>query len=214
MRRVHVDVRSPIAWWLALIFWLSALPFYGLMSWLAAAYVERGWTEIAAGALVGVVGFAGLPATLVVSWLADRVGSRRAYLVGPAIVFVLSGVGLIAAPGLAWVWAALAGGSLGALFTLAMTLPLDVSHDPARTSAVVGLMLGAGYVLTAFTPVILGAIRDMTGSFTASLRVTLAAGVALLVAVLPLSTSRLDAAQRADGSNAATEPARDGEVSP
>jgi CP family cyanate transporter-like MFS transporter len=191
----RIDWRDPIGWWLAAVFWLSALPFYGLISWLAAAYVERGWSEVDAGNLVALVGLAGLPVTLVAAWAADRVGSRRAYLAGFSVAFIGAGAGLVVAPGLAAVWAIVAGGSLGALFTLSMTLPLDVNAEPARTSSTVAMMLCVGYLLTAITPILLGAARDVTGSFTISLWINVIAVLVLLVISLPLSPGRLQAAR-------------------
>jgi CP family cyanate transporter-like MFS transporter len=201
----RIDLRSRVGWYLAIVFWLTALPFYGLMSWLAAAYIERGWNEVAAGTLVGLVGLAGLPATMIVAWMADRVGSRRQYLIGSTVVFLVAGVGLVLVPDLAWIWAILAGGSLGAQFTLAMTLPLDVSHDPTRASSIVGTMMFFGYLLTAMTPIFLGALRDLTGSFTASLWSMVIAGVVLLFLCIPLSPARL-LAERQRGAHAAGQP--------
>jgi CP family cyanate transporter-like MFS transporter len=189
--------RSPMAWWLALVFWLTALPFYGLTSWLAAAYVARGWSAVEAGSLVAVLGLAGLPGTLLVAMLADRVGSRRGFLVGTAALFIIAATALIVAPGLAWVAAALAGATLGGQFTLSLTLPLDVSHDPAEASGTIGLVLFVGYLLTAATPVGLGWIADATHDVSASLWVVVIAEIALVSVCLPLSAARLAAARRA-----------------
>jgi CP family cyanate transporter-like MFS transporter len=191
----RLDWTDPMGWWLAAIFWLSALPFYGLSSWLAAAYVEHGWSEVDAGNLVAVVGLSGLPVTLVAAWAADRIGSRRLYLTAFSLVSIVAGAGLVVAPAFAFVWAIAAGGSLGALFTLSMTLPLDVNADPSRTSGTVAMMLCVGYLLTALTPIGLGAIRDLTGSFTLSLWVNVLAVVVLLVISQPLSPARLAAAR-------------------
>jgi CP family cyanate transporter-like MFS transporter len=79
----------------------------------------------------------------------------------------------------------------GALFTLVMTLPLDVSDRPAEVGAVAGLMLGAGYCVSAIAPFALGAVRDATGNFSDTLWVVVVAGVALFVASLFLTHERL-----------------------
>ncbi len=191
--------RSPMAWWLALIFWLTALPFYGLTSWLAAAYVGRGWSAVEAGSLVAVMGLAGVPGTLLVAMLADRVGSRRGFLVGSAALFIAAATALIVSPGLAWVAAAVAGATLGGQFTLSLTLPLDVSHDPAEASGTIGLVLFVGYLLTAATPVGLGWIADALRDLSASLWVVVIAEIALIAVCIPLSTARLAAARRTPG---------------
>ena len=64
------------------IFGSMACVFYGLNSWLPDAYVERGWSDGKAGALLAVLNIAALVTTLIIPWLADRHGSRRVYLVG------------------------------------------------------------------------------------------------------------------------------------
>jgi CP family cyanate transporter-like MFS transporter len=66
-----------------------------------------------------------------------------------------------------------------------------VAREPAETGAVVGLMLGAGYTITAVGPLALGAVRDLTGSFSTSLWVLVAVAGAFVASVLPLSPERL-----------------------
>ena len=62
-----------------------------------------------------------------------------------------------------------------------MTLPLDIEHDPRRVGALVGMMLGLGYVIGALSPLVLGAVRDATGSFTSSLWLIVACSATLTV---------------------------------
>ena len=49
------------------------------------------------------------------------------------------------------------------------------------------VMIGAGYTLAATSPIVLGAVRDTTGSFTASLAVLAAVGLCFAVGVTLLS---------------------------
>ena len=128
---------------------------------------------------------------MVASILADRVGTRRHYLVISSLVVIVSLTGLIVAPGLAWGWAITGGAFLAVLFTIGLTLPLDVSHDPARVAPVVGLMMFVGYMTMAFTPAILGAVRDATGSFTTSLWLIVGSTVLMLGASLLATPERL-----------------------
>jgi cyanate permease len=52
-------------------------------------------------------------------------------------------------------------------------------------------MLGGGYTITALGPPALGAVRDVTGSFSTSLWVLVAVAGAFVASVLPLSPERL-----------------------
>ncbi len=191
-----IAVRSPAAWLLAALFAFSALPYYGLSAWLPSAYVERGWSAVDAGALFAVFGIAGLPASLIASVLADRFGTRRHYLVGASSVVIVSLTGLIVAPSFAWLWAVTGGAFLAVLFTIGLTLPLDTSHQPAKVAPVVGLMMFVGYLVMAFMPAVLGAIRDITGGFTTSLWVIVAGMVLMLCASLLASPERLARGER------------------
>jgi cyanate permease len=69
------------------------------------------------------------------------------------------------------------------MFSLVLTLPLDIEHDARRVGALIGMMLGFGYVIGATSPLVLGVVRDATGSFTGSLWLIVGFSAALLVAV-------------------------------
>ncbi len=182
---------SRMVWGLAAVFALQSIVYYGLVSWMPDSFQERGWSDAEAGALLGVMSVAALPSGLLVPFLADRGGSRRQWLTLCAGALFVATVGIAALPGGGWLWATLAGLGIGATFPLTMTLPLDVAREPAETGAVVGLMLGAGYTITAVGPLALGAVRDATGSFSASLWVLVAVAAGFVASVLPLSPARL-----------------------
>jgi CP family cyanate transporter-like MFS transporter len=193
--------RSRGAWFIVALFCLQSLVFWGLATWLPAAYVERGWTEAAAAGLVAVLILAGLPASLGVGWLADRIGSRRLYWLGTSILVFVCCVGFVVLPDLALLWAAAVGLPLGALFALAMTLPIDAATRPAEVGPLTGLMLGVGYLVAAVAPVAMGAARDALGSFTASL------GLLVVAAALLVGLSSLVSGPRLRDHRAADAPA-------
>ncbi|MDQ5834821.1 MAG: MFS transporter [Actinomycetota bacterium] len=180
-----------VVWVLVTVFALQSIVYYGLVSWMPDSFQERGWSAEAAGSLVGVMSIAGLPSGLLLPFFADHLGSRRQWLCLTAGALLLATVGIATLPDAGWAWAALAGMGIGATFPLTLTLPLDVAHEPAETGAVVGLMLGAGYTIAAAGPLALGAARDITGSFSASLWVLVVVAAGLVAAILPLSPARL-----------------------
>ena len=61
------------------------------------------------------------------------------------------------------------GASLGIECATPMSLPLDLGSGPARVGAAAGMMLGVGYTISAIGPFALGAVGDLTGSYTTSL---------------------------------------------
>jgi CP family cyanate transporter-like MFS transporter len=126
-----------------------------------------------------------------IPWLTDRSGVRHRFLTVFGVAFAGGLLGLALAPSAGWFFAVLAGTGIGVLFPLVLTLPLDAADRPADVGALVGLMLGAGYCISAVAPFALGAIRDATGSFTAVLWIVFALTVLLLISLLPLTPARL-----------------------
>jgi CP family cyanate transporter-like MFS transporter len=193
IRPPSLPLRSPTAWAVSLVFAMIAVCFFGLSAWLSDAYVEHGWSEGSAGALLAVVQAVTVPTGLAIPWLADRWGSRRFYLGTAAAVQMGGLLGVQLAPGAGWLWAVILGMGIGTLFPLAMTLPLDLSHDPGQAGAVTGMMLGIGYSITGLAPLVLGLVRDATGSFSTSLWLIVGIQACLLVSSLWLTHERLHA---------------------
>ena len=192
-RPLHMPVRSPLAWRLVAAFFFMSFVFYGLNAWLPETYVEHGWSESSAGALLGVLNAIAIPCGFFSAWAADHWGSVRLWLGSAAALQFLTLLGIIFVPGLGWLWAVLLGVAIGPLFPLTMRLPLDAGTRPAEVAALTGMMLGFGYTLSAVSPLVLGAISDRAGGFGAVLWVLAGAAAALLVVDASFSRARLAA---------------------
>jgi CP family cyanate transporter-like MFS transporter len=189
-RPPRLPLRRPVAWLLVGIFALMASTYYGLTNWLADSFVERGWSDGRAGWLVAVLNVAAIPGSFVLPWLSDHVGGRRPWLIVTGAAYMLGAIGFVAMPGAAWIWAVIGGVASGAMFALVMTLPLDLESEPRRVGALVGMMLGLGYVIGAGSPLALGAVRDATGSFTSSLWLIVGCTAGLLAAISVVPSRR------------------------
>jgi CP family cyanate transporter-like MFS transporter len=183
--------RRPVAWAIVLAFGLPSAVYYGLVAWIADVYVERGWSEEASGAVLAVMGIASVPSALVVPWLADRMGSRRGWMWFAAGCLGVATLGFAALPGGAFVWAVSTGIGLGTVFPICLTMCLDVARVPGEAGAAAALMFLAGYPIAALGPLGAGAVRDLTGSFDASLWAMCAITVVMAAALTPLTTRRL-----------------------
>ena len=95
----HIAWSHPAGWVLGLLFGLQSIVFYGVAAWLAAIYVDLGWTEADAAQLVAVFIAFGLVATVTLPLIADRVGTRRGQLVASAMTTLIGLIGLAVAPG-------------------------------------------------------------------------------------------------------------------
>lgn len=183
--------RSPLAWGLVAVFGLQSVLYYGTVSWLPDVYVERGWSEAAAGSLIAVMHLVLLTTGIAVPWMADRMGSRRSQMTLVAAASLVALVGVIVLPDATWLWMVLLGFGLGAMFPLCLVLPVDVAHGPGEVGAVAALMLLGGYLLASVGPIVLGFARDATGDFAASLWLLAGVAAVLVAACLTLTEARL-----------------------
>jgi CP family cyanate transporter-like MFS transporter len=193
IRPLKLPLRRLLAWRLVAAFFLMSAVFYGLNAWLPDVYVERGWSDSSAGGLLAVLNTASIPCGFFVAWAADHFGSRRLWLAGAASLQFFALLGVVLWPAGGWVWAVLLGVAIGPLFPLTMTLPLDAAERPAEVAALAGMMLGVGYTLSASSPLLLGAIRDLTGGFHAVLWTLVGAAFLLFVVDASFSPARLAA---------------------
>ena len=190
-RALRLPWSSGTAWLLVVLFGTQSLLFYGIVAWLPNVLVERGWTAAETGILLGVFNGVGLVTTLGVPLFADRVGSRRSQLLIAAVVALIALVGISTVPMLTVAWVVLLGLALGAVFPLVLTLPLDVADQPSQVGAVAALMLLGGYILASMGPFVLGAARDITGDFAASLWLLVVLAAVFGAGCLALSPARL-----------------------
>ena len=187
----HLPWRHATAWLLVVAFGLQSLMYYGVVAWLPNVFVERGWSPADAGALVAVTNGVGLITTLGVPLVADRFGGRRRQLVASAVGSTGAMMAIALVPDLAFAWVAILGLALGSIFPLVLTLPLDVTDEPGQVGSVAALMLLGGYAVSALGPFALGAARDATGNFEASLWILVVVGFALVGCCLLISPTRL-----------------------
>lgn len=189
--RTPLPWRNRVAWLLVLAFALQAFLFYGIVAWLAPVMMESGYSTIEAGTIVGLLLIAGIPGTLLVSWLGDRLPSRRVGLVATSLASLIAIAGYAWLPALALLWSAIGGLGLAAIFALVMTLPLDAARRPSEAGGYTGLMLAAGYLIASIAPSLLGAARDLTGNFTLTMLLLVATAAIMLVVSLVVSPRHL-----------------------
>jgi CP family cyanate transporter-like MFS transporter len=162
------------------------MAFYQLAGWLPSYYLELGLSAAAASVPFAVFNCASLPAGLLVSYLSDRVRQRRPFVAAGALLILIGTVGLLLAPlQPAWLWAALVGGGIGSVFTMALALPTDLL-DPRRAGPTVSLVFTVGYGVALVSPLLAGALRDALGSFTLTLLPVGAIGLAMLATTAAL----------------------------
>jgi CP family cyanate transporter-like MFS transporter len=187
----RLPLRSRTGWLLVAIFALVSITYYGINAWLPSSFTERGWSHSSAGALLTVLNAVTVPVSVFLAFRGDQFGSRRFWLAAGATLQLAGLLGVILAPAGGWAWAALIGAGIGLLFPSMMLMPLDVADRPDDVGAMVALMLGAGYTLSASGPFLLGLFRDAAGTFTLAMWVIFAVTGVVLVILLRTSHERL-----------------------
>ncbi len=172
--------RDPRVRALVACFALMSMVYYGLVAWLPDAYVEHGWSAGSAAGLVAILSLGQIPGGVAAAWLMRRRAGRAVAVNGSPALLAVGAVGIAALPAAGWLWAALVALGMGIVFAVVLTLPLDLTPDATRAGAIVGVMLTGGYGTAAVAPVVLGALRDATGSFHVALFGVAGAGVVLL----------------------------------
>ncbi len=177
---VHV-LRRPVVWLLIAAFAAHLMIYYGLSAWLPvylqqAAFLSPTRAGFAAAffqlfALAGTLGIPALASTG--RW--QRAGLLRVI----SAAWITTTCGLLLSPGGWPIWCMsggfASGGGLTVIFMLAMGAASDLD-DHRRISAAVQ---GMGYLLAAAGPVLMGALADWTGRWTAGLTFLTVCGISL-----------------------------------
>jgi CP family cyanate transporter-like MFS transporter len=198
--RPKLPWRRPAAWLLGAIFGSQSILFYGCITWLGSVYVERGWSQAESGSLIALLAGIGLVSTLAVPLFADRIGTRRTQLTLAASLSVAGALIIALTPGeppgsmLTYAATVLLGLGIGAYFPLALTLPVDVASDAGDAASISAFMLLIGYLIAATSPVVLGLVRDATGSFASVVWILAGISLSMIPLALALHPARLRSA--------------------
>jgi CP family cyanate transporter-like MFS transporter len=171
---------------LGLMFGLQSMCFASVISWVAALYKHEGWTAGHAALTTAAVSFLVAPAALLLPRLSEG-RDRRIWAFWTAVVMSSAVLGMAIVPDtLPWLWVVGFGLGTGSIFSLMLTMPLDLGGSQGEVDQLTGWMLGLGYILAAIAPALVGVLRDVTGSFEIPLIVMAACGFgAGVVAVSP-----------------------------
>ncbi|MHA3683666.1 MFS transporter [Leucobacter sp. HY1908] len=165
-------------WLLAAYFALQSLVSYIVMGYVPAIAIDAGIAAARAGLLLGIAMAVGIPGTFIVVSFVRSAAWLRFGFVLVAAASAAGMLGLLVAPALApEVWAALLGLGM-CVFPLVLALIAGMGANARETSRVSGLAQSLGYTVATLGPLGAGALRQVSGSWTAVL-----IGVTVLIAV-------------------------------
>jgi CP family cyanate transporter-like MFS transporter len=159
-------LRDALAWNVTLFFALQSAGFYATLSWLPSIFRSHGASESEAGLLLSLSMVVGLLTAITVPSLATRARDQRALVVVCCVLIACGWAGILLAPMSApYLWTVLLG--LGQQGAFPLALMLIVLRGGSRSTAGLStLAQSVGYMLAASGPVAVGAIHQLTGSWT------------------------------------------------
>ena len=168
-------LRDRVAWSVTLFFAVQSAGFYATLAWLPSVFHSHGISTARAGFLLSLSLVVGLIPALTVPTFAARARDQRNFVIAFVSCIAAGWLGVIFAPTAApYLWVALLGFGQNAMFPLALTLIVLRGGTVISTAALSTLVQTVGYLFAAVGPLAIGAVHDITGSWTPALVVLLA----------------------------------------
>ena len=182
-------LRDPVAWSVTLFFAFQSAGFYATLAWLPSAFHSHGISTSYAGFLLSLSLIVGLIPALTVPSVAARSHNQRLLVLVFVAVIAAGWLGVILAPStVPYLWVMLLGLGQNAMFPLALTLIVLRGGTLTSTAGLSTLVQTVGYLLAALAPLAIGAVHDISGSWTPAL-------IVLLALLVPQTIMGLEAAR-------------------
>ena len=180
--------RHALAWQVTLFMGLNSFIYYVMIGWLPAILASSGYSAAEAGSLHGLMQLASAVPGLLLGPLLQRLKDQQGVALAMALLVAVGLFGLQWLPGLASLWVACFGFGSGACIILALMFMGLRTASPRQAAALSGMAQCVGYLLAAFGPPLVGALRDRSEGW--SLPLTLCLALALAMAVLGMLAGR------------------------
>jgi MFS transporter, CP family, cyanate transporter len=185
-------LHDKVAWSVTLFFAIQSAGFYATLAWLPSVFHSHGASTAHAGLLLSIALVVGLIPALTVPTLAARAHDQRPFVWAFVACIALGWIGVIVAPmSVPYLWVVLLGFGQNAAFPLALTLIVLRGGTVTNTAGLSTLVQTVGYLIAAMAPLAIGAVHDITGSWTPALFVLLALLAPQLIAGLAAARDRL-----------------------
>lgn len=169
---------SSVAWSLVVVFGVQSLTAYVLIAWLPTILTDSGLPASVGGSALATFALFQIPMSLAAPVLLARLRQPFWLFVAFAAAYLAAFIGLATTPQSApLLWAALLGLGSGP-FPVSLALLTLRSESPAGAASLSAFVQGIGYIAAATGPLLTGWLRQVTGSWHASL-------VLLMVLLVP-----------------------------
>ncbi|MFJ4224823.1 MFS transporter [Microbacterium sp. NPDC089695] len=163
------------------MFGLQAMLFFAVAAWLPRMLGDRGVDPQTAGGLLALVNVAGLVPTLLAPIAARRRRLLRALVPVLGAVMLGAFAWLSSGAGSPVAMAVTLGAVQSAVFGLSLALIVILAEDEASAGLLSAVAQGVGYAFAGAGSLLVGILRDVTGSWTPSLVLMIGCALALSV---------------------------------
>jgi CP family cyanate transporter-like MFS transporter len=185
-------LHDKVAWAVTMFFAIQSAGFYSTLAWLPSVFHSHGESSSKSGLLLSIALIAGLIPAFAVPTFAARTRDQRAFVCVFVAIIAVGWIGLIVAPlSVPYLWVVLLGIGQNAAFPLALTMIVLRGGTVTSTAGLSTLVQTVGYLIAALAPFAIGAVHDITGSWTPALFVLLALLVPQLIVGLAAARDRL-----------------------
>ena len=155
------------------------------LAWLPTFYHEvHGMSLVKTGGLMGLLSLMGVVSIVLASVLSLRVRRRRPFLIIPGVVAGSAGLGSFLLAGSAAVYIAILGLGFAcwAYLPVLMTIPTELpGTNPNRVSVIFAAIMAVGGIFSFLSPLTVGAITDLSGSYIPGLALFAVLGWSLAI---------------------------------
>lgn len=181
--------RSRLAWQVTLFMGAQSFHYYTLVTWMPDIIQTKGHDAAMAGWVLFIMLFALIPCTFIIPIIAEKMRNQVMLAAVTAIAFIVGIVSLLLGGTVMIFFAAvILGLACGSAFSLSMMFFTLRTKNGKEAAELSGMAQSFGYLLAAVGPVLIGAVQDMTGSWTVPL--LLMVGVAVIILVNGVSAGR------------------------
>lgn len=159
--------KSPLAWYVTLFMGLQSILFYCFIAWLPAILQSNGLSSELSGYMLSLYQITGVPASFVVSQIADKIKSQRILAAITSSIYLTGILGLAfgSNTSMMYVYLTLMGIGSGSSVSLALSFMGLRASNAKEAAKLSGMAQSIGYLLGAIGPLLIGSLYDVTGSF-------------------------------------------------
>jgi len=181
---------SALGWQVTLFMGAQSTVYFILITWLPSIEQSTGVSAATAGFHQLLLNTAGIVGSLLTAAVIHRARDQRAIAVVIAVLVAAGLAAEFALPALSTLWVCVIGLGTGGTISLALSLFALRSGHHRQAAELSGMAQSVGYLMAAAGPVLIGALHDATGTWSAALIVILALLLGQLVVSVLASRDR------------------------